>query len=114
METCRNIGTYYAPADDTQTPSTIARSARDGARDHEVLDSRRACALEHPCELVQGRAGRHDVVQHGDARSREVEPAQERPAHVLRALLVGKFRLRQRSEEHTSELQSLAYLVCRL
>src|SRR5205823_6898420 len=24
------------------------------------------------------------------------------------------FRLRQRSEEHTSELQSLAYLVCRL
>src|SRR5687767_15721271 len=25
-----------------------------------------------------------------------------------------KFKLRRRSEEHTSELQSLAYLVCRL
>src|SRR2546425_3960754 len=26
----------------------------------------------------------------------------------------GRHRLQQRSEEHTSELQSLAYLVCRL
>src|SRR6266404_4631467 len=30
------------------------------------------------------------------------------------ALAVGKVALRDRSEEHTSELQSLAYLVCRL
>src|SRR5437773_3706249 len=74
----------------------IARSARDGARDHEVLDSRRACELERPCELVQGRAGRHDIVQHGDACSREIELAKERAAHVFRTLLVGKFRLRRR------------------
>src|SRR2546425_6757195 len=33
------------------------------------------------------------------------------PAHLWDALLDG---LRERSEEHTSELQSLAYLVCRL
>src|SRR2546425_8327818 len=41
-----------------------------------------------------------------------------RPARVRRAVLLPAFlllRVRQgRSEEHTSELQSLAYLVCRL
>src|ERR1700704_3164260 len=90
--------------------SASARSAKDGARDHEVLDARRACALERPCELVQGRTGRHDVVQHGDARSREIERAEERFAHVFRALLVGKFRLRQRvlHAQHATRLDRSA------
>src|SRR5439155_668525 len=90
---------YAQASDPSSRPPwipAIARSAGHGARNHEVLDSRRACALERPCELVQGRAGRHDVVQHSDARSREIELAQERAAHVLRALLVGKFGLWRR------------------
>src|SRR5687767_15553802 len=33
---------------------------------------------------------------------------------LLDGLLVDVYRLPPRSEEHTSELQSLAYLVCRL
>src|SRR2546425_5829655 len=41
---------------------------------------------------------REQVRRHGDERSRRVGPLDERA----------------RSEEHTSELQSLAYLVCRL
>src|SRR2546425_3605586 len=39
-------------------------------------------------------------------------PAAQRRAHAGRA--PGARRLVERSEEHTSELQSLAYLVCRL
>src|SRR2546425_7877876 len=39
------------------------------------------------------------------------------PRNLVRALegsCVGKLEIEIRSEEHTSELQSLAYLVCRL
>src|SRR5205823_12522947 len=32
----------------------------------------------------------------------------------LHSRIITRFQTRQRSEEHTSELQSLAYLVCRL
>src|SRR2546425_7886219 len=39
-------------------------------------------------------------------RHREVGPAMEIPTH--------RWTTSRRSEEHTSELQSLAYLVCRL
>src|SRR5687767_15412458 len=45
----------------------------------------------------------------GDGRGR-----QQGEAMVHRMVVVGAFRQPLRSEEHTSELQSLAYLVCRL
>src|SRR2546425_1890515 len=38
----------------------------------------------------------------------------QRVQRALRARPVGRGELGERSEEHTSELQSLAYLVCRL
>src|SRR2546423_7976716 len=46
-------------------------------------------------------------------RSAQVRPA-VRALPESRARLDARFRHRLRSEEHTSELQSLAYLVCRL
>src|SRR5205823_9083454 len=48
------------------------------------------------------------------SRHEETDPG---PGIVLSAGIVKRFRAKersQRSEEHTSELQSLAYLVCRL
>src|SRR2546425_5311770 len=68
------------------------------------------------------RSRRTDAVAHLDrvrrwwcgaaAHAWQVEPRQEPAtwAAVVAALLVAG----RRSEEHTSELQSLAYLVCRL
>src|SRR3989441_2059516 len=50
------------------------------------------------------------VVQAGGARDRP-GPGKHRARAASAAALVG---LPDRSEEHTSELQSLAYLVCRL
>src|SRR5205823_14711187 len=41
-------------------------------------------------------------------------PATGRRAQTRCALAAGRYVLPRRSEEHTSELQSLAYLVCRL
>src|SRR2546425_8334361 len=38
----------------------------------------------------------------------------DRPVHEIQVQLEFKDVFNQRSEEHTSELQSLAYLVCRL
>src|SRR2546425_2163685 len=66
--------------------------------------------LHRPPEPPPTSAGRRSV--NGDA------PA--RPGEICRELLAaldaseGRRRRRKRSEEHTSELQSLAYLVCRL
>src|SRR2546425_7976586 len=55
---------------------------------------------------------------HGDAVDLDVDRRPDRKEDVRR-LLVGhdleqSFHRGHRSEEHTSELQSLAYLVCRL
>src|SRR2546425_9596908 len=58
-------------------------------------------APPHPGHLVPARAEREDQVM---VRHRERAPGAARGDH-------GRIR---RSEEHTSELQSLAYLVCRL
>src|SRR2546425_4967846 len=43
-----------------------------------------------------------------------VRPRRHRPAGAPRHCPVGRRQHLRRSEEHTSELQSLAYLVCRL
>src|SRR2546425_6467921 len=55
---------------------------------------------------------------HLDAGYRRYYPAQgmggKRAAHYAGGHDVGSWHHRNRSEEHTSELQSLAYLVCRL
>src|SRR2546425_5360284 len=45
---------------------------------------------------------RHHLADHGEILARVERHGDERQAHA------------ERSEEHTSELQSLAYLVCRL
>src|SRR3989441_1876082 len=58
---------------------------------------------------------RHADAQGRRARHRRDEPRPEGgddPGHVSRGSLLSVTRVR--SEEHTSELQSLAYLVCRL
>src|SRR2546425_3948030 len=52
-------------------------------------------------DLHHARRGRRDLRRDGPHRSRR----QEDPGH---------HSVHRRSEEHTSELQSLAYLVCRL
>src|SRR2546425_3432899 len=61
--------------------------------------------------------------QDGDARDRaggareereRIAAPGERPARHEQREGVARRRARDRSEEHTSELQSLAYLVCRL
>src|SRR3989441_4412211 len=64
-------------------------------------------------ELRRGLVARLDdraldvhVREHGEAQQEEHREGQDRDAVAPREL--------QRSEEHTSELQSLAYLVCRL
>src|SRR5687767_15924257 len=55
--------------------------------------------------------GRHSVGETGLAHTwKALSPF----ALVSNRLTLSPFFLAQRSEEHTSELQSLAYLVCRL
>src|SRR5205823_14786620 len=56
----------------------------------------------HPEQAFTARLERHDMLARGEDNSAERH-------HALLAN-----RLADRSEEHTSELQSLAYLVCRL
>src|SRR2546425_4884882 len=48
------------------------------------------------------------------ARTRSVERERRRGGRRARARPPGRAHRLSRSEEHTSELQSLAYLVCRL
>src|SRR2546425_5215937 len=65
-----------------------------------------ALPIFDPAQLVDHQEGRdqgHLQRQHQRAQDhQEQEP------------VAGKAKLGERSEEHTSELQSLAYLVCRL
>src|SRR5687767_2415095 len=60
--------------------------------------------------VLRDRAADHDARVHGEAREACV---QDLAAHVVE-IDVDAVRAVLRSEEHTSELQSLAYLVCRL
>src|SRR2546425_9826746 len=50
---------------------------------------------------------------HSESRKRIGEPGSSPIGHFVAAVAASLGR-RRRSEEHTSELQSLAYLVCRL
>src|SRR2546425_4975560 len=63
--------------------------------------------------LLQEDSAHHAAVFYRtNAQSRPFEEVFRRLG--LRYRLIGGFSFYQRSEEHTSELQSLAYLVCRL
>src|SRR3989441_7004616 len=68
--------------------------------------------LLYSVSLTPGDEARLAVL---DGRWRREAEARERPLQIL-ARMVGSSMLGDlvRSEEHTSELQSLAYLVCRL
>src|SRR2546425_3674540 len=63
------------------------------------------------------RSGRRDLRPRDLRRLGRAEPRNLRRPHLWRRLRFrgsARPRRRRRSEEHTSELQSLAYLVCRL
>src|SRR3712207_7002405 len=75
---------------------TLSRSPSAG--------SRRAPAVSVPCPRSGGRRGR---------RGRGLSAVRERD-RARRPGVVGQHRRARRSEEHTSELQSRQYLVCRL
>src|SRR2546425_9547553 len=60
-------------------------------------------------------AGRQDRLQERPARRASVSGERSGGGKAEVAIHVGGvYATRERSEEHTSELQSLAYLVCRL
>src|SRR3712207_7785035 len=65
-------------------------------------------------EAVSLQRGAVDAVRHGGhgASHRRVGPRVERLRQALQIVKPGV--LQERSEEHTSELQSRQYLVCRL
>src|SRR2546425_1781609 len=85
------------PPRSTLFPYTpLSRSARAGAR-HVHLGMEAVRPARRAGALAGGRAVR---AVRGDPGARD--------------LLPGSVRDPERSEEHTSELQSLAYLVCRL
>src|SRR5438045_6605558 len=75
--------------------TTLFRSARQEGRPFRQLLLHRADQLRRPSLGLEGRAGLRDRRQRAD-------------------LWLGVHGLSTRSEEHTSELQSLRHLVCRL
>src|SRR5262245_37549716 len=101
-------------------------------RAREILDSRGRPTVEVEVGLIDGSVGRASVPsgastgRHEVLELRDGEPGRYRGRGVRRAVqhvagpiadqLAGQDALDQaaRSEEHTSELQSLRHLVCRL
>src|SRR2546425_7260795 len=64
--------------------------------------------------LFPGRTSRHDRAPHRAKTHRALGPAVRRGEQARGERHPGRGIRGERSEEHTSELQSLAYLVCRL
>src|SRR3712207_7240957 len=64
--------------------------------------------------LVPGEGGRRAGAVHGVAGLRKGGPRDRRPGRQGRARRDRRPHGARRSEEHTSELQSRQYLVCRL
>src|SRR3712207_8685294 len=62
----------------------------------------------------EGRNERHFERQHQRAQDREQHPAVAREAELRQPVAGQRAEDDVRSEEHTSELQSRQYLVCRL
>src|SRR2546425_2310941 len=69
-----------------------------------------ACRLERPCQARHRSPG----VPRALLVRRRAGPGPAGRAHALARRAARACRAWARSEEHTSELQSLAYLVCRL
>src|SRR6266545_6517905 len=83
--------------------------AHQGA--HVVLADRDTTAAETVATEI--------AAQGGAATAQPLDVAEEAQVHAVFAVLAQRFSrldilVNNRSEEHTSELQSLAYLVCRL
>src|SRR5229473_1925291 len=77
--------------------------------------SLRQCYVEHveyPLGIAPARRHRIHLDLGRDLHHRRLDAAgcEKQPVKIFRAQRIA----RRRSEEHTSELQSLAYLVCRL
>src|SRR5205823_10276493 len=79
-------------------------------RSQQVSDDRAGERRLHHVDLSRREQHDRDRELRGVAEGRVEEPSEFRPDPVGDRLR----RLPDRSEEHTSELQSLAYLVCRL
>src|SRR3989441_13319073 len=87
------------------------RPGQEDGREEDVVreDPEQGAAFGH--DVAPGRGFRRDA----DAEEREDRLQQDRRGADERALHhEGGDGVGKRSEEHTSELQSLAYLVCRL
>src|SRR5205823_14848339 len=79
------------------------------------LRRRQIRVAEHLLERAQVASARQQVRRERVAqRVRAHPPLQARAPRVALDDLVDALARQRRSEEHTSELQSLAYLVCRL
>src|SRR2546425_562170 len=83
--------------------------ARRVLRAHEQLVHRLAARDDHPELAAESLDGAQGVL---DGAGVDVLAAHDE--HVVDAAVEAPGQARVRSEEHTSELQSLAYLVCRL
>src|SRR5687767_10069157 len=100
--------------------SAVANTRLSALSLHDALPISR---LRHPAGPERERGERHQrhgpvgVEREGPAvgRGRLFTPPQhhERLAELVPRLGRGRIQRQRRSEEHTSELQSLAYLVCR-
>src|SRR5205823_12860857 len=89
--------------------TTLFRSRRAEAGRRATPAARPAVAAQDA--LLQRRPQRQaDASRRGLGR----EPEPPAPCRVGAVRRRGRDQPRRRSEEHTSELQSLAYLVCRL
>src|SRR2546425_6398161 len=64
--------------------------------------------------LFRSRRKNHQTKKSRTKRSRPIRRSMGPPLKQLRGRWLSKWKKEARSEEHTSELQSLAYLVCRL
>src|SRR3712207_8836935 len=82
--------------------TTLFRSRLHQHRDHRA-------AVERPEDVCRTRSGGLD-----QQTRHAVADAAPRREHGKSAVVAGRYRELKRSEEHTSELQSRQYLVCRL
>src|SRR2546425_8062834 len=79
-----------------------------------LLDDHRGQLAPELAREVRAHVERCAACAHDDAAEHALSELLERRLPQHPAPLALKRRLAARSEEHTSELQSLAYLVCRL
>src|SRR5690606_40120412 len=99
-----NFSTIRRPPTSPLFPYTTLFRSRDSLRPRRLLDRRQLEVRADPV-AVRGQEG------HQDGAGRENPGRDEKPRVVVAERLP---RLRERSEEHTSELQSRENLVCRL